>query len=608
MKRHFLCAQNSNEITGTVQMLSRQGRGPTQMQKRFSVIFQLSLFLLSGAILHSTAVAQPEIIEVKKIWDVGNHNAFTDLIRFQDQWYCTFRESAAHVGGDGAIRVIRSKDGKKWDSAAYITEKEIDLRDPKFSITPDGRLMIVAGGSVYHGGKVLLGRQPRVLFSKDGQNWTAPKRILGEGDWLWRVTWHKGTAWGISYIPQARVQPDAKAAANKGDAITPGPADWKLKLVKSNDGENFEVVKYLDVPGFANESTVRFLADDTMIAFVRRESGNRNGWIGSSRPPYTDWKWNEIGHRLGGPNFIVLDDGVMWAGTRDHRAKEAKMAIGRMTESKYNPEIVLPSGGDNSYPGLVMYQNELWVSYYSSHEGKTSIYLARLKLPKGENLSQNDQPAQKLTRILMVGDSTMSSYAKPPADRPTLTGWGQVFGDQFNSELVDITNRAVSGMSTKTCFETGQWEKTLKLDGNYIFIQFGHNDQPGKAKSSPSESTFRDNLKRMIVEARQRAMKPILVTPVARRVYRDGHATSSLGPYAEAVFAVGEEMKVPVLDLHKASFDLFDKLGDAGSADFSPSAEDRTHFSRKGAEQIATLVAQLIRQNPDLADLAKLLK
>ena len=131
--------------------------------------------------------AEPEIVSTAKIWDQAPHNAFTDLIRWHDHWYCTFRESEAHVGGDGRIRIIVSKDGEKWESAALLTEAGIDLRDPKLSITADGRLMIVAGGSVYEE-KKLLGRQPRVAFSKDGKEWTLTKRVLAEGDWLWRVT------------------------------------------------------------------------------------------------------------------------------------------------------------------------------------------------------------------------------------------------------------------------------------------------------------------------------------------------------------------------------------------------------------------------------------
>ncbi len=95
---------------------------------------------------------------------------------------------------------MTSTDGKAWTSLALLTEAGIDLRDPKLTETPDGRLMMLAGGSVYEG-KALRGRQPRVAFSSDGggKTWTPTRRILAEGDWLWRVTWHKGRAYGIAY-------------------------------------------------------------------------------------------------------------------------------------------------------------------------------------------------------------------------------------------------------------------------------------------------------------------------------------------------------------------------------------------------------------------------
>src|SRR5690242_1967499 len=97
----------------------------------------------------------PRLVSVRKIWDQGQHNAFTDLIRFRGEWFATFRESGDHVAGDGKIRVLRSKDGDRWESAALLEEEGIDLRDPKLSMTPGGGLMIVAGGSVYQGTKVL---------------------------------------------------------------------------------------------------------------------------------------------------------------------------------------------------------------------------------------------------------------------------------------------------------------------------------------------------------------------------------------------------------------------------------------------------------------------
>ena len=126
---------------------------------------QLLKLILTLACCLSATATNLELASAVKIWDQGNHNAFTDLIRYKGRFYCTFRESEGHVGGDGKLRVLESKDGVKWESAALLEETGIDLRDPKLSIAADGRLMIVAGGSLYGGTRVLKARQPRVMFS-----------------------------------------------------------------------------------------------------------------------------------------------------------------------------------------------------------------------------------------------------------------------------------------------------------------------------------------------------------------------------------------------------------------------------------------------------------
>lgn len=325
----------------------------------------LVMLAISGVCgVYPAQAAEPEIASLKKIWDQAPHNAFTDLIRFRDRWYCAFREAQDHVGGDGQSRVLVSDDGEAWASAALVSEQGIDLRDPKLSITADGRLMMVMGGSVYRGGKKLLGRQPRVAFSADGANWTAPQRVLEEGHWLWRVTWHEGRAYGVSYLAPA------------GEAKT---AERELMLYSSSDGMHFEKIADLAVTGRPNETTIRFLDNGDLVALVRRELGDQSGWIGSSRAPYRDWTWKPAGHRLGGPNFIQTPDGALWAGSRSYPGG-AKTVLARMTRDSYEPVLTLPSGGDCSYPGLVWHDGLLWMSYYSSHEGKTSIYLARIKL------------------------------------------------------------------------------------------------------------------------------------------------------------------------------------------------------------------------------------
>jgi hypothetical protein len=343
--------------------------------------FSLLLLPLLLAPAFAAEPAKVELVESAKIWDAAPHNAFTDLIRFDNRWICTFRESDAHVGGEGKLRVLTSSDGKKWESVALLAEKGIDLRDPKLSITADGRLMIVAGGSVYEG-KKLLGRQPRVAFSKDGKDWTPTKRILSEGEWLWRVTWQGSKCYGVSYDASQRTTSAAKEAATSGK-VKPGAADWKLKLWVSADGEKYDLITHLDVPGHPNETTLRFGPNEEMVALVRREGGNQNGWVGTSQAPYKEWAWKELSARIGGPNFLFVPDGPILAATRLHEPK-VRTALslfdpkaGTLTET-----FTLPSGGDTSYAGLVWHDNYLWVSYYSTHEKKSSIYFAQLKVRK----------------------------------------------------------------------------------------------------------------------------------------------------------------------------------------------------------------------------------
>lgn len=320
-----------------------------------------SAVILSLALGNFTSAGDAQIVDARKIWDAGDHNAFTDLTRWHDRWWCTFRESHAHVGGNGKIRVITSTNGRQWESAALLEEKDVDLRDPKFSITPDDKLMLVVGGSIYKGTTKLTSRQPRVMFSTDGRAWSAPQKVLADGDWLWRVTWHDGKAYGVSYLAPA------------------APAQWAVNLYSSADGIKWELVAPLEVSAEPNETTLRFDKAGNMLALVRREQGN--GWFGSAKPPFKEWTWHELNYKLGGPNFIELPDGSLLAGTREYAPKKTSMLVARLTPTALQPLATLPSSGDCSYPGMVWHDNLLWVSYYSSHEGKTSIYLATIKVP-----------------------------------------------------------------------------------------------------------------------------------------------------------------------------------------------------------------------------------
>jgi lysophospholipase L1-like esterase len=192
-------------------------------------------------------------------------------------------------------------------------------------------------------------------------------------------------------------------------------------------------------------------------------------------------------------------------------------------------------------------------------------------------------------RVVVIGDSTVQTY---PPESP-VKGWGQYIGGYFTGK-VEVVNLALSGRSTKTFIGEGRWEKALAARGGWYIIQFGHNDshEKGKPESTDAATDFRDNLRKYVDDARGIGAKVVLVTPMHRRTFKpDGNLADILGQYAEAVKAVGKEKGVPVIDLHAASGKVFLDLGDAGSADLSCNASDRTHFSEKGARLMAGLVA-----------------
>lgn len=324
----------------------------------------IRLLLFSMLALTSALTCAEEgakLVEAKKIWDRAPHNAFTDLVRFEDRWYCVFREGQSHVSPDGALRVITSTDGDTWESAALITSADSDLRDAKLTITPDGKLMLCGAEALHDQSRHT--HQSLAWFSGDGHTWSDRYEIGDPDFWLWRVTWHKGKAYGLGYAT--------------GDRRS-------VRLYSSSDGKTFEtlVERLFDV-GYPNESSIVFDGDsDTAYCLLRRDGSPNSGLLGTSHPPYTEWEWKDLGTQIGGPHMIRLPDGRFVAAVRlyDQQVRTSLCWIdpqsGKLTEF-----LALPSGGDTSYAGLALHEDLLWVSYYSSHEGKTNIYLAKVQIP-----------------------------------------------------------------------------------------------------------------------------------------------------------------------------------------------------------------------------------
>ncbi len=325
--------------------------------------FLLPCLIVVGSSLSVAADDKPkvEVVEVRKIWDQGVHNAFTDLVRFQDRWYCAFREGQGHVSPDGALRVLTSSDGAKWESAALIRSETADLRDPHLCVTPDGQLMINTVAALHDKSKYT--HQSLVYLSKDGRDWGQALQVADPNHWLWRATWHKGTAYGIGYgVGKLR----------------------HIRLYRSADGRKFDTwVEKLFDKDYPNETSLVFLPDETCLCLLRRDGAKPTAQLGQSRPPYKEWSWKDLGVRIGGPHLIRLPDGRLVAVVRLYDGKVRTSICALDPEAgKIDELTALPSRSDTSYAGLVWHEGLLWISYYSSHEGKTSIYLAKARFPR----------------------------------------------------------------------------------------------------------------------------------------------------------------------------------------------------------------------------------
>ncbi|MEW6157434.1 MAG: sialidase family protein [Verrucomicrobiota bacterium] len=317
----------------------------------------LALFSMCGA--QAAERPKPELVEVRKIWNAAPHNAFTDLVRFKNEWFCVFREGRAHVSPDGALRVITSKDGRQWASAALLTSTNSDLRDAKITVTPEGQLMLSGAGALHPPAHAK--HESLAWFSGDGRRWTEPVKIGDPNLWLWRTTWHKGAAYSIGYD-------------TTGEKF--------IRLYRSRDGKKFEtLVPTLFDQEYPNETSILFLPDDKALCLLRRDGNPGTGKLGIAKPPYTEWDWKDLGVKIGGPHWLRLPDGNLIAAVRLYDGR-VRTSLGWIDaeSAQFTECLPLPSGGDTSYAGLAWHEDLLWVSYYSSHEGKTSIYLAKVKL------------------------------------------------------------------------------------------------------------------------------------------------------------------------------------------------------------------------------------
>jgi lysophospholipase L1-like esterase len=210
-------------------------------------------------------------------------------------------------------------------------------------------------------------------------------------------------------------------------------------------------------------------------------------------------------------------------------------------------------------------------------------------------------------KLVLIGDSTVATYPKPPATSPTLTGWGQVL-DQYLVSGVSVRNEAISGRSSRSFLLEGAWQKVITGPCDYLLIQFGHNDgKTDVARHTEPGGTYDEMLRGYIHQARGLGIKPVLITPVARMLFDgQGKIHTQLDAYVAAMKHVAELDCVPLVDLHARSKALLEKMGPQSAAKLQANADDHTHFSREGGLTMAQLVAEgLSEAVPELAAFLK---
>lgn len=215
-------------------------------------------------------------------------------------------------------------------------------------------------------------------------------------------------------------------------------------------------------------------------------------------------------------------------------------------------------------------------------------------------------PPQK-TKLWLIGDSTMAN--KDVKAYPE-TGWGMPFANFFDSTVV-VDNRAKNGRSTQSFIDEGLWKPVVEnlKEGDYVFIQFGHNDEVPTKKTYTTEEQFKTNLIRYVNETRAKKAFAVLITPVARRKFDStGHIVGTHEVYSEIVRSVARQLNVPLIDLDKKSQALLQQFGrdaskllynhlETGENPHYPEGKsDDTHFSELGARKMAEIVLTSVKE------------
>ena len=350
----------------------------------------------------------PYIKSIKKIYSDGRHNAFTDMEYWKGDYYVTFRNAGSHArpGDYGDVLVIRSSDLKSWDICARISAGEDhDDRDPALLDMGDELGVFFGSSFSKEPGQLLYedrskdrsnrGIQSYGAFTSDGTTWSSPQPVYEPDMWLWQVESFRDVYYG--------------AVEN---------LERRFKLISSTDGRNWETVSEIPSDRFKSTEAGLWVTGDEVMHIVIRALENLNtALLAQSKPPYKKWELKQLNYTVHSPVIRPVGDELWVAGRafgkqlpssmippeppkekiealarldeRLAKPQEWHVVLWRLVGDRLEPILVLPSRGDNAYPGMVVETGRVLVSYYSQHdvdqgpkpkpgEHASEIYLAEI--------------------------------------------------------------------------------------------------------------------------------------------------------------------------------------------------------------------------------------
>lgn len=335
--------------------------------KYYILIFGVFLTLYSCSENEALKIVEEEVNVLKIFSKEEMHSAFTDLAYFKGEFYCTFRVAKKHVGDDGSVYLLTSKNSKNWKFVKSFRVEGVDLRDPKFILSEDLQILYLhIGGSIFSNGEFVTNNQ-FVTRSQNGKEWETPNLINIKDKWLWKPILYNDFSYSIGY-----------------------KAGEKLIFYKSSDliNYNFEKTINLDPSGILTEAAIA-KSHDTLYAIVRKNYPG--SYFGISKNPFHEWKWVQLDRVLGGPNIMKIDNRILISGRTYIDSEDSdcrtKTFLGEIIGDKIKILHILPSGGDTGYTGMVYKDNMLYISYYSgisgclnTNDNFTEVYLAKIKL------------------------------------------------------------------------------------------------------------------------------------------------------------------------------------------------------------------------------------